>query len=639
MRLLLCLLALSSSLCAAAGAPNIIIHFIDDLGYGDIGPFGAVKQKTPHLDRMAREGMKLTSFYAAPVCSVSRAQIMTGCYGARISVPGVYGPGSKNGLHPEEYTIADRLRPLGYATQCIGKWHVGDQPAFLPTKQGFDHYLGIPYSNDMLKTASVDGRRVVPLVRDDQVERLLDEADQDRIEEIYTDEAVKFIRSTQATKNPEPGTKNTAQPFFLYFPHTAVHTPIHPGKAFPGSSQNGRFGDWVQEVDASIGRVFDTLRELRLDQNTLVIFTSDNGPWLIKGADGGSAGPLRGGKGSTWEGGVRVPTLAWWPSKIAPGSVCDAVAGTIDVLPTCLKIAGAEVPAPPVIDGRDLSPLLFGQSKDSPREAHYYFSSYNLQAVRQGPWKLALETQRETMGKDAASDASVNPRLYNLDQEIGERTNLAAQHPDIVAKLTALAEAMTGEIGGNEPKSRRPPGEVENPVTLYPTSDKPKERPAPKAKAKAKPTDLSKLQPGDKLDAENAPHIADTPFTLTCELTTAQRDAILIAHGGASTGYALHLSAGKLIWAIRHGKTLTTAQTDYPADNQPHRITASLGQKGQLTLQLDQNAPVTATSPSLIRSQPKEDFCLGHDNKVPVASYTAKGKFEGRISSLTLSAP
>ena len=627
MRLLLCLLALSSSLSAAAPPPNIIIHFIDDLGYVDIGPFGAVKQKTPHLDRMAREGMKLTSFYAAPVCSVSRAQMMTGCYGARVSVPGVYPPGAKNGLHPEEHTIADRLRPLGYATQCVGKWHLGDQPAFLPTKQGFDHYLGIPYSNDMLKTASVDGRRVVPLVRDEKVERLLDEADQDRIEEIYTDEAVKFIR----------GSKD--KPFFLYFPHTAVHTPIHPGKAFQGSSQNGRFGDWVQEIDASVGRVFDTLRELQIDQNTLVIFTSDNGPWLIKGPDGGSAGPLRGGKGSTWEGGVRVPTLAWWPSKIAPGSVCDAVAGTIDVLPTCLKIAWAEVPAQPVIDGRDLSPLLFGQSKESQREAHYYFSSYNIQAVRQGPWKLALMTQGNARAKgQTEDDAKTNPRLYNLDQEIDERTNLAAQHPDIVAKLTALADAMTAEIGGNEPKSRRPPGEVENPVTLYPTIDKPKERPAPKSKAKAKPTDLSKLQPGDKLDAEDAPHIAETPFTLTCELTTAQRDAILLAHGGASTGYALHLSDGKLIWAIRHGKTLTTAQTDYPADNQPHRITATLGKKGQLTLQLDQNTPVTATSPSLIRTQPKEDFCLGHDNKVPVATYTAKGKFEGKIANVKVTA-
>jgi arylsulfatase A len=636
---------LGSSLFAAAPPPNIIIHFIDDLGYGDIGPFGAVKQKTPNLDRMASEGMKLTSFYAAPVCSVSRAQLMTGCYGARISVPGVYPPGSKNGLHPQEHTIADRLRPLGYATQCIGKWHLGDQPAFLPTKQGFDHYLGIPYSNDMLKTASVDGRRVVPLVRDDQVERLLDETDQDRIEEIYTDEAVKFIRGSKE------------KPFFLYFPHTAVHTPIHPGKAFQGSSQNGRFGDWVQEIDASVGRVFDTLRELKLDQNTLVIFTSDNGPWLIKGPDGGSAGPLRGGKGSTWEGGVRVPALAWWPGRIAPGSVCDAVAGTIDVLPTCLKIAGAEVPAHPVIDGRDLSPLLFGQSKDTQREAHYYFSSYNLQAVRQGPWKLALMPQGNARTKgQVEDDAKINPRLYNLDQEIDERSNLAAQRPDIVAKLTALAEKMTAGIGGNEPKSRRPPGEVENPVTLYSTSDAPRrnakqdsaEPGAPKTpstydvSAMLRSTPKAHLAEQDgyfahaTLDAAKAPQIARRPFTLACELSTVQRDAILIAHGGASVGYALHLSGGKLIWAVRHGKTLTTAQTDYPADNQPHRITASLAQDGQISLQLDANAPVTAKSPGLISGQPKEDFCLGHDNKVPVATYTTKGNFEGRIAGIKL---
>jgi hypothetical protein len=307
------------------------------------------------------------------------------------------------------------------------------------------------------------------------------------------------------------------------------------------------------------------------------------------------------------------------------------------VLPTCLKIAGAEVPAQPVIDGRDLSPLLFGQSKDSQREAHYYFSSYNLQAVRQGPWKLALTTQKETMGQEAADDAKKNPRLYHLDQDIGEKTNLAAQHPDIVAKLTALAEKMTTEIGGDAPKSRRPPGEVENPVTLYPTSDKPKERRFSSADAKAVENRLSLMKPGDKLDADKAPQIADKPFTLTCEVTTAQRDAILIAHGGASIGYGLHLSDGKLIWAIRHGKTLTTALTDYPADNQPHRITATLGKKGQLTLQLDQNKPVTTNGPGLIRSQPKEDFCLAHDNKVPVATYTANGKFEGKILSLSFS--
>lgn len=467
---LLCL----SSFVFAAEKPNVVILFIDDLGYGDIGPYGATKQKTPNLDRMAREGMKLTSFYAAPVCSVSRAQMMTGCYGARVSVPGVYPPGSKNGLHPQEFTVAERLKDLGYATQCIGKWHLGDQPAFLPTKQGFDHYLGIPYSNDMLKTASVDGRRVVPLVRDERVERLLDEADQDRIEEIYTEEAVKFIHASKD------------RPFFLYFPHTAVHTPIHPGKAFQGSSQNGRFGDWVQEVDWSVGRVLDTLRELKLDTNTLVVFTSDNGPWLVKGADGGSAGPLRGGKGSTWEGGVREPSLAWWPGKIAPGSVCDAVAGTIDLLPTCVSIAGGKVPDQPVIDGRDLSPLLFGKTQESQREAHYYFAGYNLQAVRQGPWKLAIATQNEIKGQGTPADAKVNPRLYNLGQEINEQTNLASQHPDIVARLTTLADKMSAEIGGTTPKSRRPAGEAANPVTLYPTSGEPRGKKKDKSAAKSR---------------------------------------------------------------------------------------------------------------------------------------------------------
>lgn len=436
--------------------PNIVIIFIDDMGYGDIGPFGATKQKTPNLDRMAREGMKLTSFYAAPVCSVSRAQLLTGCYGARVSVPGVYGPGSKNGLNPAEHTIAERLKEHGYATMCIGKWHVGDQPEFLPTKQGFDHYFGFPYSNDMLRQSAQTGEKVIPLLRDDKVEELLNEEAQGRIVERYTDEALKFIRASKD------------QPFLLYLPHTAVHTPIHPGKAFAGKSANDRFGDWVEEVDWSVGRVLDTLQELKLEKNTLVVFTSDNGPWLVKGADGGSAGPLRGGKGSTWEGGVREPTLAWWPGRIAAGSVCDAVTGTIDLLPTAVALAGGTVPAQPVIDGRDISPLLFGKTTQSPREAHYYFSGYNLQAVRQGPWKLAIAAQKETMGKGAESDADSNKmRLYNLDQEIGEKTNLADQHPEIVANLRALADKMSAEIGGSSPTARRPAGTTANPQMLY----------------------------------------------------------------------------------------------------------------------------------------------------------------------------
>jgi len=477
--LLLSSLLLLRPAFAAEPLPNIVILFIDDLGYGDIGPYGATKQKTPNLDRMAREGMKLTSFYAAPVCSVSRAQLLTGCYGARVSVPGVYGPGGRNGLNPVELTIAERLKERGYATMCIGKWHVGDQPEFLPTRQGFDHYLGIPYSNDMQRTATATGQKVVPLVRDEKVAELLTDDDQSRIVERYTEEALGFIRT------------NKEKPFLLYLPHTAVHTPIHPGAAFAGKSANGRFGDWVEEVDWSVGRVLDTLRELKLAERTLVVFTSDNGPWLSKGADGGSAGPLRGGKGSTWEGGMREPTVAWWPGKIAPGSVCDAVAGTIDLLPTAVALAGGTVPSEPVIDGRDLSPLLFGKTTQSQRDAHYYFSGYNLQAVRQGPWKLAIAPQPEAVGSGVSSDASAKaPRLYNLDEEIGEKTNVADKHPDIVAKLHALAETMGAEIGGNAPTARRPAGEAANPQTLYPSeAAKPRGKGDKKAAKAASPVD------------------------------------------------------------------------------------------------------------------------------------------------------
>jgi arylsulfatase A len=451
-------ISLACGLVTASQKPNIIIIFIDDMGYADIGPFGATQQKTPHLDRMAREGMKLTSFYAAPVCSVSRAQLLTGCYGPRISVPGVYFPAGKNGLNPTEVTIAEQVKQQGYATHCIGKWHVGDQPEFLPTSQGFDHYFGIPYSNDMLSQATETGETVLPLMRDATVQELLLEEAQSQIVERYTDEALKFIRSSKDT------------PFLLYFPHTAVHTPIHAGKAFAGKSANGRFGDWVEEVDWSVGRILDTLREQKIDENTLVIFTSDNGPWLSKKADSGSAGPLRGGKGGTWEGGMREPTLAWWPGKIAPGSVCDTVAGTIDLLPTAVSLAGGTLPASPVIDGRDISPLLLGKTQQAAREAHFYFSDYTLEAVRQGPWKLAVTAQNEAMGKGPPADASTDtPRLYNLDAEISERTDLAAQHPELVAKLKSLADQMNAEIGGDSPTARRPAGKVQAPKPLFPS--------------------------------------------------------------------------------------------------------------------------------------------------------------------------
>lgn len=454
--LLLLLLCLFCVTPASAGKPNIVIIFIDDMGYGDIGPFGATAQKTPNLDRMANEGMKLTSFYAAPVCSVSRAQLLTGCYGPRIDVPGVYSPTAANGLNPKERTIAEHLRDLGYATMCIGKWHVGDQPEFLPTNQGFDGYFGIPYSNDMPRKSNETGRMVHPLLRDDKVAELLTDEQQERIVERYTQEAVRFI------------TANKNRPFFLYLPHTAIHVPIHPGKAFRGKSSNGRLGDWIEELDWSTGELLGTIRSLGLAENTLVVFTSDNGPWLVKGADSGSAGPLRGGKGSTWEGGVRVPALAWWPGKIPAKSSVDAITGTIDLLPTAVSLAGGRLPAVPVIDGGDISPLLFGKSKKSPRGVHYYFYRYELQAVREGPWKLALKPQVETSSRAVPPDSNTNkPRLYHLGKDLSEKTNFAGEHPDVVARLDRLARKMAEEIGGEHPKVRRPAGVVREPKPLY----------------------------------------------------------------------------------------------------------------------------------------------------------------------------
>jgi arylsulfatase A len=358
--------------------------------------------------------------------------------------------------------VAELLKARGHATMCIGKWHLGDQPAFLPTRHGFDHYFGIPYSNDMQSRVAGEGRTVVPLVRDDKLIEQLSGDDQDRITERYTEEAVKFIR------------ENQSRPFFLYFPHTAVHVPIHPGEKFRGKSANGRYGDWVEEVDWSVGRVLDTLRELKLDARTLVVFSSDNGPWLTQGKDGGEAGPLRGGKGSTFEGGVRVPTIAWWPGTVAPGSACDAVAGNIDLLPTFVALTGGSPPADRKIDGRDLSPLLLGKSQQSPREAHFYYRGYKLEAVRSGPWKLALGPQGEAMGqaKGGSDAAAAGMRLYNLDAEIGERTNVAAEHPEVVKRLKALADAMAAELGDGKPgPGVRPPGQVENPAVLIPGAE------------------------------------------------------------------------------------------------------------------------------------------------------------------------
>jgi arylsulfatase A-like enzyme len=436
--------------------PNFVVILIDDMGYGDIGPFGSKLNRTPHLDRMAREGMKLTSFYAAPVCTPSRAQMMTGCYAKRVSLPDVLGPVCPIGISAKEHTIADLLKQQGYATMAIGKWHLGDQPDFLPTRHGFDHYFGLPYSNDMggTRKKTKDRQPPLPLLRDAVV--IETPADQDTLTSRYTEEAVKFIKS------------NKDRPFFLYLPHTAVHVPLHPGAAFKGKSANGRYGDWVEEVDWSVGRVLDTLGELKLAGRTFVLFSSDNGPWLTQGRNGGVAGPLHGSKGTTWEGGMREPTIAWWPGHIAAGAVCDAMMSEIDVLPTLVKLAGGQVPTDRKIDGRDVWPLLAGQTSVSPHDALFYFNGNQLQAVRSGPWKLAITPQGTGLPKGVAQPVKhVGPRLYNLDSDIGELSDVAAEHADVVARLQRLIERIGADLGvvGRGPGVRAP-DRVEKPRPL-----------------------------------------------------------------------------------------------------------------------------------------------------------------------------
>jgi arylsulfatase A len=412
---------------------------------------------------MAGEGMRLTSFYAAPVCSASRAQLMTGSYAPRVSVPGVFFPAGKNGLNPAEHTVADYLKEAGYDTTCIGKWHLGDQREFLPTNNGFDHYFGIPYSNDMGRR-SVDGKKVHPLVRDDEVELIEDEG-QRRITREYTEEAVKFI-GEHAAKD--------AAPFFLYLPHTAMHVPLFPHQDFVGKSKNGTYGDWVEEVDWSVGQVLEALKQHGLDENTLVVFTSDNGPWASKGKAGGESGPLRGSKGGTLEGGVREPSIVRWPGKVAKGSVCNAVAGTTDILPTFVKLAGGALKSDVKIDGRDISPLLFGESDKPWQRVWFYYQGTKLQAVRSGSWKLALTGQSLGMGiKEKPEDLKSGGRLYNLDEEIGEVTDVSGAHPEVVARLQKLADAMVADIGSGKPgPGVRPAGRVAKPVLLFPTKAK-----------------------------------------------------------------------------------------------------------------------------------------------------------------------
>lgn len=455
---------------AAEVRPNFVVINIDDMGYADIGPFGSTINRTPNLDRMAKEGRRLTSFYAAPVCSPSRASLMTGSYPKRsLPIPHVLFPCDGLGLSPKEVTVAEVLKEAGYATAIIGKWHLGDQPEFLPNNQGFDLHFGLPYSNDMgpaedgaksdlgkpLPTAKVKRQPPLPLLRNGKVVKRVRPDDQQSLVEIYTDEAVKFITEKKDT------------PFFLYLPHNAVHFPIYPGKKWAGRSPHGIYSDWVEEVDWSVGRILDTLKSLGLAERTLVIFTSDNG-----GTPRAVNKPLRGNKGSTWEGGIRVPTIAWWPGRIPGGTSTDAIAGMFDILPTFAALSGGKVPTDRKIDGGNIWPYLSGLPCDkSVHDTFYYYRGMQLEAVRHGDWKLQIAQPAKAGAKAVAKAAGkpFTPRLYNLKTDIGENEDVAAAHPEVVAKLKALVASMKEDLGldGSAPGSREL-GKAADPRPLIP---------------------------------------------------------------------------------------------------------------------------------------------------------------------------
>ncbi|MHC4123047.1 MAG: sulfatase-like hydrolase/transferase [Planctomycetota bacterium] len=445
---------------APARKPNFIIIFTDDQGYGDLSCYGSKKIKTPCLDKMASEGIKFTNFYVtASVCTPSRAALMTGCYQTRVGLPTVIFPhylpagqkdGKPIGLNPDEITIADVLKQAGYATGCVGKWHLGDLPEFLPNSQGFDEYFGLPYSNDMNPPNRKREYRPLPLIRNNRV--IETDPDQTFLTKRYTEEAVKFIR------------KNKDNPFFLYLAHSMPHRPIYAREQFmkrfnldekelndPRLGYQVRrdkvFPAAIEEIDWGVEQIVKTLKESGIDDNTLIVFTCDNGPSV------GSAGPLKGGKGSCYEGGFRVPCIMKWPDKIPAGKVCNEMCSTIDFLPTFAKLAGGKVPTDRVIDGKDIEALMMAQANaKTPHEAFFYlhFNGKPV-AVRSGKWKLFLRAHDRWGHRVKAMS------LYNLESDIREERNVAAEHPDVVKKLRNMAEKFEKDLR----KNARPVGIAE----------------------------------------------------------------------------------------------------------------------------------------------------------------------------------
>ncbi|MHC1762972.1 MAG: sulfatase [Verrucomicrobiia bacterium] len=459
---LLCLLVVGPAEAASSrpAKPNIVLIFADDMGYGDLGCYGS-KTPTPNLDRLAAQGVRFTDFYVGQaVCSASRAALMTGCYPNRIGIQGALGPKSKVGLNANDITIAEILKAQGYATAIYGKWHLGDAPEFLPTRHGFDDYFGLPYSNDMWPFHPTGGTNYppLPLIEGDRVVQLM--PDQTQLTTWYTERAVKFIEA------------NKERPFFLYVPHSMPHVPLYVSDKFKDKSGRGLYADVIMEMDWSTGEIVKALREHGLEERTIVIFTSDNGPWLSYGDHAGSAGPLREGKGTTLEGGQRVPCIIAWPGVVPAGATCRELAGTIDVLPTLADLAGAELSRDHMIDGRNIWPLISRPAEaKTPHEAFFYYWGRHLQAVRSGQWKLHFPHDYASLarpgsdGKPGAYAAKkIGLELFDLANDIGETKNVADANPEVVKRLETLAEQGREDLGdsaGKRPgKNVREPGRL-----------------------------------------------------------------------------------------------------------------------------------------------------------------------------------
>ena len=437
--------------------PNLIVIFCDDLGYGDLGSFGHPTIRTPNLDRMAREGQKWTDFYsAASVCTPSRAALLTGRLPVRNGMMSpkhrVLFPDSASGIPEEEVTLAEALGDAGYATACVGKWHLGHLPRFLPTNNGFDSYFGIPYSNDMDQTRKGSTRDLVkkarveywnvPLLRDREiVER---PADQRTITRRYSEEAVRFIRD------------NRERPFFLYLAHNLPHVPLFASEDFLGASKRGLYGDVVEEIDHGVGQIMQALTDLNIAERSLVVFTSDNGPWLPYKEHGGSAGLLRDGKGTTWEGGMREPTIFWWPGRLESGVVME-MGSTLDLFSTFCGLAGAEMPSDRIMDSYDLSPALFGTGA-SPRKSMFFYRESKLYAVRQGDFKAHFITKPVYTGRAEAETQHDPPLLYHLGRDPGEQYDVAHLYPDVIRDLeTLVSEHRSEMVPGEDRLAQRSP--------------------------------------------------------------------------------------------------------------------------------------------------------------------------------------